>query len=173
MHFRTRQQFPFPLADLWNACSERAYLQHKYEAMHDRATRVRQFHADAKRIDVRLERQVALGELPLPAWVRSAGHLPDVLRQQSTWQRSGPGQADVRMAIDVPGLPVHVEGTGVLRQAGAGAELAIAWETHCTMPLLGSAAERVMAVLVRHAMRSDRAFTVAYVQAWRERAGRR
>ena len=168
MHFRTRQQFPFPLADLWHACSERAYLQRKYEAMHDVATRVRQFRADARRIEVRLERKVALGELPLPAWVRRAGRLPDVLLQQSTWQRTDAGHADGRMAIEVPGLPVHVEGTGVLRQAGASAELAIAWEARCTMPLVGSAAERVMAVLVRHAMRRDRAFTVAYMQAWRE-----
>ena len=173
MHFRTRQQFPFPLAELWRACSEPDYLRRKYEAMHDTATRVERFTADARRIDVRLERHVALGALALPKWLRHVGPLPDGLRQQSTWERTGPDHADVRMVVEVPGLPVHVEGAGELRQVAAGTELALAWDADCTMPLVGPAAERAMAALVRQALRRDRSFTVAYVQQWQAEGGAR
>lgn len=122
----------------WN----RAFLEAKYEAMgaRDIAIEIEEDH-DGARI-VTSEREVPM---EAPALLESVIGSHSRVRQVERWS-GGPG-GPYRCVIEVEpqGLPATARGEIVVERTAEGCELRCDTEARCTMPLVGSMAERFMA----------------------------
>jgi hypothetical protein len=162
MEFTLTQDFPAGLPSLWATFGNPDYPQRKYRALGATVVRVSRFRADARAIEVALERDVAVQRERLPVWARALVGRRQTLAHHSVWRRTGPKKASAELDIVPAGLPVWAHGVGSLDDGGHGVtRMVLTWQVESR---LGERIAKLFADQVRSALADDHAFTLAYLQ---------
>ena len=171
MEFTITQDFPCALARLWTVFGQRRYPRQKYLALGATGLRLQRFNADSTRIEVALERDVALDARALPPWARPWAKPCQTLRHTSLWRRVGPARAEAELDVQPLGLPVRAHASGALEPLpGGGTRMTLRWRVRSPVPVLGRRLEQLFAAQLRAALEEDHRFTLDYL---RRAAGQR
>ena len=166
MQFDLTQDFPAGLDRLWATLGRVEYVELKYRALGSTSVRILKFSADARSIEVELDRQarVALDELPL--WARIFCARRQTIRHHTRWQRVGPDRIDVELGILALGGLLSARGSGSVVEPSPGrSRMSLHFEVTSTAAALSSRAARLFAQQIRRALRADHAFTLEHLRA--------
>lgn len=165
MEFTIMQDFPCTLERLWKVFGQRGYPRQKYLALGATGVRLQRFSANRARIEVALERDVALDTRDLPAWARPWAQPRQTLRHSSLWRRVTPARAEAELDVQPLGLPVRAHASGALDPLPeGGTRMALRWRVSSPVPLLGGRLEALFAGQLRTALAQDHEFTLGYLR---------
>lgn len=158
------QDYPATPERLWQAFGQPDYLHRKYAAQGITAYKLRRFDASPERIDVDLERTLAVPLHRIPHFAQRFVHPEQTLHYLSHWHRNAAGEADFDLEIQAPGLPLQITGKGRLRQVEAGnSRLAIEFDIRVHVPLLGGRIEKALAGFIESSFAKEHEFTLRYL----------
>lgn len=163
--FSTTHDYPAGLDRLWAAFGHREYPRQKYLALGATAVRLDRFDADARTIEIDLERVVPVADARVPAWVRRLLGREQTLRHRTAWRRVLPGRIDADLEIVPLGLPVQAHGTGsVVGLPDGTSRMTLTWRIDSSLPVLGERVARLFAQQVRAALDADHRFTLRFLR---------
>lgn len=165
MHFELTQDFPVGLDRLWAALGRADYVEQKYRALGSTALRILKFSADARSIDVELERQAPVAQGELPRWARVFAGAQQALHHHTRWQRTGADRVDVTLDIRAPALRVGAQGSGAVVEPAPGrSRMTLQFDVSSTAPALESSVAEAFARQVQHALHEDHRFTLRWLR---------
>lgn len=167
MKFSIDQDFPQGLDVLWAVYGEASYLQAKYHALGSVNIRVIESVTDDTDLRVVLERTIPATAINgIPDWARKLISRDYVMRHENRCKRSGPAHAAVDLCITPVGSPVSITAQGSFSEPAAGqSRLALVFDVHCRIPLVGGKVAELFAHKIREALTEDYEFTLGYVMA--------
>ena len=166
MKFSFDQDFPQGLDVLWAVYALPDYLQAKYQALGSTNIRVLETLTTEQELWVLLERTIPATNINgIPDWARKLISRDYVMRHENRCRRTGPGPAVVELRITPVGSPVSITAQGSFSEPQPGhSRLALVFDVHCRIPLVGGKVEKLFAGKIREALMEDHDFTLEYIK---------
>ena len=157
-----RAPIPHPAETVYTTMVDPEFLRDRLQQLGGPGAALLEHQADAAAARYRLRHGLDRSVLPPLVQNLVSGDL--VIERTETIRKTGPGQYEGTVDVQIPGTPVTAAGQMRLQDAGAGSEFAVQATVRVNIPLFGGRIEETVAEQVRKLLIAETEFTADWLR---------